>query len=1049
VLLSLLSPAFAQTTGQILGVVQDPTGAAIAGARVTVKNMDTNLTWGNTSGPEGRFRVPQLPVGSYEVTVEASGFAKYVQGPLVLRLNQDADLTVKLSVAGTSETIAVTADAPLINTTNAEIGVNFDVKRITELPLAPNHNILNLALSVAGVSQLSTGNSTFAAGGVSFSVNGARTRSNNFMLDGGDMNQPSTGGATQEINNPDTVAEFRLITNQFLAEYGRTAGSVVNVVTKSGTNAFHGSGYWTINSEKANSRNNLDKRTFPRAPRRNENFFGATLGGPVKQDKTFFFGSILRWTDRRAASGTAIGAAPTQAGKDILGRVAGTRPQVKALLDFLPAAQSQAGTVNLNLAGQNYVVPTGVLSGAAPNLLNAWQWSGRIDHRFNDKHSIFGRLQGDDRASISGQSVPPGLTSQSPDKRWVAVVSFNSSLSPNVFNEVRTAFNRLNTATIAADKNAENIPSIEVSQLGLTGFNAAATRTAIGLGLNLPQSAVYNNYQLVDNMTLIRGSHSMKFGVDLRRQDQFTVFNPTMRGRLLYPTLQNLVDDLAQVAQINSPLPGVPTKQYYKYTDYFFYLQDEWRVKPNFTLTYGVRYESPGNSFKFLQDLNKGVVARYNNNPAFQMDPAPARDRNNWAPRFGFNYRFGQGGPLGFLTGNGKMVMRGGYSRTYDIVFNNITLNVFSSFPFTVITNVPVVPQSTGPALAPNAFGILDPIRAGRVVPQVVNPSQIVRTIADTGFRAPVSEQFSFQLQRELNNEWALTVGWVGTKGTALFQTIDGNPTVPGSRGQVRVNPARGVIRHRANAASSIYHSLQTSLEKRLSKNFSMAMHYTWSAFIDDASEIFNSSVAGEVAVPQDSYNRRFDRGRSTYDRPHRYVVNGVWEVPFMRDQKGPLGRILGGWQASGFLTFQSGSPFSPLDGADPGNRLTGIDGLVGNSIRPHVNTNLDLARMNVAEILRAGGRSLFTAASAANPIGNAGRNILRADGIGNVDLSLTKNFKVIEGHNFQFRMEMYNATNTRNFGIPEARVNTAAFGNQWLTDGGNRRIVFGLRYTF
>lgn len=256
ILLLSLAPSsalLAQTSGAILGSITDPSGAAIASAKVGVRNLETGFTNNTLSTTEGRFRIPQLSAGSYELSVEASGFAKYIQGPIVLQLNQNAEIGVKLELRSTNEVITVSADAALINTTNSEIGANFDAKRIQELPLAPNRNILNAALSVAGVSQLSSGNSTFASGGVAFSVNGSRTRSNNFVVDGSDSNNPSVGGLQQEINNPDTVAEFRLITNQFLPEYGRAAGSVVNIVTKSGTNSYHGTAFWMHNDNKLNT----------------------------------------------------------------------------------------------------------------------------------------------------------------------------------------------------------------------------------------------------------------------------------------------------------------------------------------------------------------------------------------------------------------------------------------------------------------------------------------------------------------------------------------------------------------------------------------------------------------------------------------------------------------------------------------------------------------------------------------------------------------------------------------------------------------------------
>jgi hypothetical protein len=296
-----------------------------------------------------------------------------------------------------------------------------------------------------------------------------------------------------------------------------------------------------------------------------------------------------------------------------------------------------------------------------------------------------------------------------------------------------------------------------------------------------------------------------------------------------------------------------------------------------------------------------------------------------------------------------------------------------------------------------------------------------------------------------------MTVGWVGTKGTALFQTVDGNPTLVSNNhgGVLRVNPDLGVVRLRCNCASSIYHSLQSSVEKRFSAGFSLAFHYTWSSFIDDASDVVNPSASGDVGVSQDSFNRQADRGRSTYDRPHRLAANGIFELPFLREQSGTLARVLGGWQVSAFLTLQSGAPFSPLNGSDPGSRLSGIAGQVGLAIRPNLNTGLDLRYMSIEEIVRAGGRDLFSQVTASAPIGNAGRNILRADGINRIDLGVNKNLRLAETGRLQLRWEFYNLLNSRDFGIPEASINNPGFGLQWNTDGGARRIVVGLRYTF
>ncbi|HYO81958.1 MAG TPA: TonB-dependent receptor [Bryobacteraceae bacterium] len=1052
---ALTSVVAQTTTGDILGTVRDSSGAVMTDAKVTVRNIETNITGGTVSATDGSFRVPLLPSGTYELTVEKQGFARYVQRPITLRLNQQAEIDVAMQVAATSETVSVIADAPLINTTSAEVSTNFDTKRIAEVPFSPNRNIINLALNVPGVSQLQQGQSTFASGGnagteataPSFSVNGMRTRSNNFMLDGQDVNDPSVTGLSAGINNQDIVAEFRVITNQFNAEYGRAAGSVVNIITKSGTNAYHGSLFWFHNNNRLNSRNNLDEtqgRTnslFQKAPFRVENMFGGTLGGRVIRDKTFFFGSLLRWTDRRLGSGNTIEGVPTEAGRQVLQSIAGTQPTVRALLENLPPAQSPIDrTAPFTFNGQTGIVQLGSLTGSAAQKFDNWQTMGRIDHRLSERHMLGGRYNYDDGLiSGTGQATPAGLTNTVPTRRQAAMAYLNSTFSPTTFNELRLGYNRFAQVTNASNPElAERIPSIEVNTLGLVGFNAAPTRTAIGLAVNLPQFRRNNTYQVTNNMSLIRGSHTIKFGGDLRYTDYVSLFLPTIRGRLVYEDLNTLVNDVIQSAQVNTPLPGGETLFYGRWNDYFFFAQDEWRVNGRLTLSYGLRYESMGDALSRLQQLNNRILQSQNNNPAFAFGTWPGGDHNNWAPRIGLNFRVTEG-----------TVLRGGYARTYDYSFVNIGLNIFSAFPF-VISSSPAGGTVGG-------FAAVENLKRNPIIP--ANPLLLTRTNITSDFRSPYAEQVSVNVQRQIGKDWAATVGYVGTKGTALFQTIDANPIVPipGARGTVRQDPTRGVIRQRGNAASSIYHSLQTQLEKRYSSGLVASAAYTWSSFIDNASEVFNAATAGDVAVAQDSYNRAADRGRSSYDRPHRLTLQTVWEVPFLREQKGALGKVLGGWQVNGFLTLQSGAPFTPLAGIDPGGRLSGIDGLVGNSIRPNVATDLDLASMNVTE-MRAYNRnaavngsvtSLFENVTLQNPLGNAGRNILRADGIGNLDFGLIKNTAITETHRIQLRAEFYNVTNTRNFGIPESRINSANFLNQWGTEGGNRRIQLGLRYAF
>ena len=1108
------------TTGAISGIVRDVNGATAAGATVSLRKVVTNAQRSQVTEADGSFRFVGLAVGPYELTVEHLGFSRYVRGPIRLMLNQEAVVNPVLQIPVAAETITVRDDAPLLNTTSPEIGVRFDERRLTDLPTLPSpssgnggfRNVFAFALAAPGVSQLNSGNQVFAAG-TNFSVNGSRPRGNNFVIDGQDSNDPVVTGPEQVLNNPEIVQEFRLITNQFSAEYGRVAGSVVSVVTKSGTNDTHGSAFWFHNDNALNSCSNLDKRAGlvdPRfcsslsggrkgAPFRIENQLGGTLGGPIWRNRTFFFGSVQRWTDRQLGSGTSISGVPTENGKAILQSTVGSRPQVAALLRFVPGASMQGtdssehptfaaycsggGTLPSCSGGTRADIPTGTITGSAPSFFNNWQASGRIDHTFNPRHSMGGRyLFSDSEQGGGGQATPPGLTTRNLSRTQAMSVFFTSSFTPHVLNELRISWQRLADVESASDPNSETIPSIEVPELGLTGFAGSESRTAIGLAVNLPHGGNNNTYQLQETMVWTHSAHAVKFGLDIRRVNRKSIFLPFMRGRLRYPTnqaglglsagtvsIQNFIDDLAAGANINKPLPGGQPIKYFRWHDYFFFAEDTWRVHPTFVLSLGLRYESPGNALASLFPVSDAIQRANGGNPVFRLEPRPGRDLNNFQPRLGFSWnpRTSERGLLQFLTGGDRLVLRGGYARTNDYAFTTLALLTGNSFPF--------VASISSPGLT-NAFTTLPTLNPDLSDPAALN--LLARTVLDADFRSPTAEQFSLEIQRELDPNTVFGVGYVGTKGTGLFQVIDGNPRALCSEVPIRIDdpvtgtftvlgcprrdPRAGVIRNYANTASSIYHSLQLSLDRRFKNGLSAGAHYTWSSFIDAASDPFNASVRGEVAIAQNSFERRADRARSTYDRPQRFTVNAVYELPFYRGQTGALGRFLGGWQVGGILTLQSGTPFGVLNGSDPTAALSGIDGLVGDPIRPNLGTNLPISSMSVPELLRAGGSSLFSPLAPCVPIGttltcapadrfgNLGRNVLRGDGIGNLDLSVSKSLRLFaERHLLQFRADFFNLTNTRNFGIPEAVITNSGFLDEKSTDGGNRRIFLGVRYAF
>ncbi len=1088
VLLACLScPVLAQNSGSIAGEVRDEKQAVITGATVTVRNISTNESRNAQTNADGRYHFAGVPVGAYEISVESTGFAKYMQSGITLALNQAAVVDVTMKPGAVQEVVNIVENASMLNTSTAEVGTRFDEKRLSELPLATTRSVYNIALSAPGVSQLNGGQSAFA-GGTNFSSNGGRVRSNNFMIDGQDNNNFGVAGSTIPLNNPDAIQEVRLVTNQFSAEYGRNASAVFNAITRSGSNQYHGSGFWFHNDNALNACSNVQKAgvngfcnpnataEFRRkAPFRIENQLGGTIGGPLHlprfgeggpayisgKDRTFFFFSLQRWWDRQLGVGQALNGAPTAAGKEILRAAASDLPQVRALLDFLPAAATPLNqTVQFVRNGQTFFVPVGSLTGSQSSTYDDWQTSFRIDHRFTDKHSINGRYLYQDAGALgsipgvaASQITPPGFSSIVPARTQGVNLQFMSVLSPNWINEVRGAFLRSASATIAFDPSSELIPSIEVVELGLRGFNAGPTRTAIGLGVNLPQNQVRNTYQVQDNISYTTGNHAWKFGVDIRRNQLHQLFKPTTRGLLEYASLDFLVKDLATRANINKDLPGTAQVLHNDWHDFFFYGQDEWKIRPNFTLTLGLRYENAGQPIQDLVDFNQPVLAAANNDPRFVLRPVPGRDNNNFQPRLGFNWnpQTSNDGVIGWLTGGDKLVLRGGYTRTHDYAYTNIALNIWSSFPFVAAVSSFATITATNlggnqVSVIPNAFTVLQN--------PPFNPDTVNRTIVDENFHMPVYDSVSFEVQREFTRDVVLRVGYVGTKGTSLFESVDANPTVIGclqanaANNFCRSIPRQGPTRLRTNSGMSIYHSLQTSLEKRLSSGFSAGLHYTYSSFIDTMSEIFNVS-SGEIAVAQDSYNRRNDRARSSFDRPHRLAGNFVYELPYFRDQKGFTGLVLGGWQLNSQFSLQSGSPFTPLNGSDPAGALASISSLVGNAIRPNLNTTLDLSGMSVEDILRAGGRSLFTPITAAQRVGNVGRNVLRSDGINNIDFGILKNTRIGENQRLQLRADFFNFTNSRDFGIPDSTVTSNNFLNQWGTDGGNRRIIVGVRYVF
>ena len=1125
---------FAQSsTGSISGMVADENNAVISGATVSVRISASGFARSATTDPAGRYRLANIPTGAYEVTVDAPSFSKYQQFGITLDAGQEAIVNAILKAGDIREVVTVNENASILNTTAAEVSTRFDSRRLSELPISSNRSVYNILLSTPGVSQLANGQTGFALG-ISFSSNGGRIRSNGFSLDGQDINDPALTGAQMPLNNPDAIQEVRIVTNQFLPEYGHNAGSVVQIVGKSGTNDLHGSVFWFHNNQRLNACSNTDKRAGfcdssasdrlkRNAPPRLENQIGFTLGGPVVlprfgdgdpyfyrgRNKTFFFADYQRWSDRRSSSLTLNGA-PSAAGRAALQSFAGSRPQVQALLQLVPAGVPNGITRNATIpGGPSFAVELSDLTASSAFKFDSSQGSFRIDHRFNEKSFVYARYRYNyESTGGAGQITPPRHGTVDDRNAHAAAIVWTSLLSPRLSNEARIAWKRLDFIRDSENPSVKSIPSVQILDLGMTGTAENDRRTAFGVATNLPVGRTNDTYQITDAVSFFKGKHAFKFGVDLRRNDERDLLAFTAHGSLTYATLSSFVNDVAQSASKNLPMPGGDLVQFYRWCEFDLYAQEQWRVLPNLTLTYGIRYEIPGDSFQYLRDLNSRILAANGNNPAFRFEPDPKPDVNNWMPRFGFSWspRTSDKGVLGFITGGDKLVIRGGYARAYDARFININQNIFASFPFTAGATVSTT----------NAFrNVID-----ATVPNLSNPLLLSRTVVSADFRSPATDQISLDLQREFASDLVLRIGYIRTRGTGLFQVVEGNPRRPCPFGSgpgtcnttgidrntgallpspdpilaPRIDSTRGSIGVRTNSASSTYNALQASLEKRLSRGVSFGVHYTWSSLIDTASDVLAVSLA-DSASSQDPFALNAEKARSAFDRPHRLSGNIVYELPFFRKQKGALGKLLGGWQVNSFFNFQTGAPFSPLNGSDPAG--------VGNAIRPNVFTNLDLSRMPIAQLhqinqqLRAqaiaqaqqifnglptgpcaagflpgpplpftlfsaprgriicnaqGVRTLiidFNGVPEGQRVGNSGRNILRADGVGLVDFGIIKNTQVAENVRAQFWVDLFNAFNSRNFGIPSGVVSDPGFLNQWNTDGGNRRIRLGARLVF
>lgn len=1096
-LLGLSLVTNAQTSrGTVSGIVNDSTSAVIVGATVTLTNVQTGVSRTSTTNNEGLYRFDAVDLGSYSVKISANNFSTVVKNNISVSANQIAQVDAQLAPGTQELSVDVTAESGSLLQTEAPVrGGNIQAKVITELPIA-TRNPVSLALTLPGVSSNRNG-----FGSATFSVNGGRGRSNNFLIDGTENNDISIAGQGFQITNPDAVAEVSVQTSNYDAEFGRAGGAGVNAITKSGTNQYHGTAFFLLDSTRddaitsSQSRDpDIVKRGYP--PAGTETIYNGTVGGPIIHNRTFFFGSYQY--DRQRSNGQAQLTTPTAAGRSALRALfpQGASANVDLLLNATQNAVAVASPLNLALGTVNGVNRGNVEFGtffrnfAALNVVQEWQ--ARIDHKLTENDQFSGRfLSSRTNSPRGGVAGFEGFDADFVSRLYNLLLAETHVFSPTLTNEARIAYNRLQFSFPLSDPNgpARTLPQTNVASI-----------SALGVAATFPQGRIANNYTLQDTITWVRGNHTFRGGVDFLRQisTQAAPFNP--RGTLTYTAsngftaLGNFVDNLGG----NS---GAATRDFgsavyfpslYRTAAFF---QDRWRVNDALTLTLGVRYENFGTPFNTLK--TPAFTGLFNVDPVTRTGPfgLPNRiraDNNNFAPTIGLAYSpSSANGFLKHLIGEKKTVIRAGYQIGYDSFFNNIASNAATSSPNIISTSVTSTVSSANPRGLAN-FSTQFPTS-----PRPLDPRD-AQTLIAPNLINPYFQRWSLGIQRELPYNFLVDVSYVGSKGTKLFINEDGNPLV---RPELRITPAgytgpttgrydnlQGGRTVRTNGGSSSYHSGQLNVVRRFSKNFSMTAAYTYSKLLDNASEVFAqggvSTGISFFAVPSLFGGNARERAPSLFDRTHIASFTWVYELPFMRDQRGVLGRLAGGWQISGVTNFESGVPFTVANGFD-------ADGVGGNSDRPTFNpsgqkgvraqpvvdaqgfitgyTNPDA---NNAPIDPATARYIvnpaYTAGLAGSVprVGNLGRNTERLPIINNWNMSFLKRIRITEGVKLEFRSEFFNIFNHPQYTIgsisPFSPVGGTAGTNAGVTvagrflnantpasDGGGRVVRFNLKLVF
>lgn len=1020
--LFLAQSAFAQsTTGTISGTVSDSTGAVLPGAVIDVRHVETGALRSTVSDAEGRYRASNLGVGSYEVKGTLAGFQPAVRTGVTLTIGREADVDIVLALGELSELVSVAGEAPLVNTTTSSVAGLVDQQAISSLPLS-GRDFVQLALLEPSVLRVNNTTQVISKGfGTRTTFAGSRPRQNIFLMDGTNVNNFSNfavpGSVAGAVLGVDTVREFQVLVGSYSAEYAG-AGGTLSAITKSGSNAFHGTSFWFMRNDALDAKNYFDveKNDFSRHQ------YGGTLGGPIYRNRLFFFGSYEGLRDRLGVTKIATvpddnarnGLLPDRNNPGQLRNV-GVHPNVRPYLEL--NARANGRSFGDGLAEYTW-------SGVEPT--DQSYFVGKLDYRYGESSSVFVRYTLDDSETLRTRDQPLFVSQWTNRSDWLTAEN-RSVLSNRAIFVGRVGVVRSNIFgddIVAPGQKVD--PSLELVPGTIMGdIDFVPSRDSSSPRVNTALSLQYTA-----QVVLERGRHSLKFGGDVSHHMLEFKNISHNSGTYFIDSLEQLLtnnprrlqtrfgSDPRQERNVNMLVGG-------------FFAQDDFRVTPRLTLNAGVRYEPysvPTEQNGLESTLKNALDPTYTEGSKIFRNPS----LKNFGPRLGFAWD---------ITGTGRMAVRGGAGVYHDILLPMIYRNGFSSAPpFSGV-------QSTDrPRFFPDA--LRDAESARRVTPA---PDTIQYDVTQ-----PRLYHFNLQFETQLTSTLVVTAGYVGSRGWNQVRIIDGNTAIAdvledGTKffptTSRRRNPNFGGSWWRVTDGRSFYDGLRVKVSKRWADDMLFGLSYSLGDSRDDGStDVGQTDLQSGASLPMDPDNRVGHRGPSDYDIRHNFSANFSAMVPGTRGLTGAAGAILGGWQVNGIVTLMSGAPFSPLIGFDNARNRSRA-----NSQRPN------LASGYSSNPVLGGPEQYFDPLAfelpAPGTYGNLPRNTLRAPGLALVDMSLVKQFQ-IGPRRLEFRLEGFNILNRANFGRPRpivfnagGRVGNAGRITNTITAA--RQVQLGLKFVF